>query len=398
MMHTVCALMIAVAAQAPEIHVFLGQSLSQGGSEGTLSATAVALTTTQSQGNVMLTGRTTDCATYRDTLPWSAWPTIPLIEGNVNCGAASYWGESERSSYANQYGSGIAVISDAQGGTVYTGLKSGTAPWTEMTKGLESLGARGWQVTRALVIHGDNDHVSGTTRATYAANMVEWQSDLTAKAMASSRTQSNVLMLIEQFSAWTKYGQATSVIPLAQYDVARAYPSSIILAQPKYQYIYNTSGIHLVNSSYQLSGKVLGEASKDGASWQPLWPRLTSPVSRAGAVITLQLYTPTPPLVVGSCARITGVSASTQGFEYTDSAGSGTISSVAGGTCSGNVCPVTITLSADPSGHTAKLLRYAYTGTPGANAGPTTGARGNVCDSRASPDANYLVTFEESVP
>ena len=37
-------------------------------------------------------------------------------------------------------------------------------------------------------------------------------------------------------------------------------------------------------------------------------------------------------------------------------------------------------------------LRYAYTGTAGANAGPTTGARGNLRDS-----ANYTSAFGHSL-
>lgn len=45
---------------------------------------------------------------------------------------------------------------------------------------------------------------------------------------------------------------------------------------------------------------------------------------------------------------------------------------------------VTLTLASEPTGMTP-VVRYAYTGTPGAAAGATTGPRGNLRDSDATP-------------
>jgi hypothetical protein len=41
----------------------------------------------------------------------------------------------------------------------------------------------------------------------------------------------------------------------------------------------------------------------------------------------------------------------------------------------------TITLAVNPTGNTGMFLSYAWTGTPGASAGPTTGPRGCIRDS-----------------
>ena len=64
---------------------------------------------------------------------------------------------------------------------------------------------------------------------------------------------------------------------------------------------------------------------------------------------------------------------------------------------------VTITLDHAPAG-TDQRIRYAFTGTPGAYGGPTTGVRGNLRDSDATPSLggyplyNWCVTFDEPVP
>ena len=64
---------------------------------------------------------------------------------------------------------------------------------------------------------------------------------------------------------------------------------------------------------------------------------------------------------------------------------------------------VTIKLASAPTGNN-KRLRYAFTGTPGANGGPTTGARGNLRDSDSTKSLygfmlyNWCVTFDEALP
>ena len=63
---------------------------------------------------------------------------------------------------------------------------------------------------------------------------------------------------------------------------------------------------------------------------------------------------------------------------------------------------VAITLSAAPAA--AGRLRYAFTGTSGALGGPTTGPRGNLSDSDATPSRfgyplhNWCIHFDQPVP
>ena len=65
---------------------------------------------------------------------------------------------------------------------------------------------------------------------------------------------------------------------------------------------------------------------------------------------------------------------------------------------------VTITLSREPTPSAARRLRYAFSGKPKALGGPTTGPRGNLRDSDATPSRhgyplyNWAVHFEEPVP
>jgi len=93
---------------------------------------------------------------------------------------------------------------------------------------------------------------------------------------------------------------------------------------------------------------------------------------------------------------------SSKGFEYSD--GSGAPPTITAVTLEGSD-EVRIKLSAAPSANQPdKEIRYAYTGTPGANAGPTTGPRGNLRDSApaiARPNAplhNWAVHFSLPLP
>jgi hypothetical protein len=62
-----------------------------------------------------------------------------------------------------------------------------------------------------------------------------------------------------------------------------------------------------------------------------------------------------------------------------------------------------VTLASTPTG-ASRRIRYAYTGTSGNAAGPTTGMRGNLRDSDTTTCGsgtvlrNWSVHFEEAVP
>lgn len=299
-------------------------------------------------------------------------------------------------------------MSGSKGGTAYSGLKKGTSPWDNMSASIEAANARssgGAACVAFYVEHGESDHNAGTSRAAYTANLVEWQYDVAAKCRTAARGGDPPLF-IAQFSSWTATGltghATTSLIPLAVYDAARANSSTVKIVGPHYYLTHAADGIHMTSTESRRMGAMAGKAIAAGSAWQPLWPRLSSPVERTTNVITVYLYTPVPPLVVDT-TNVTGVSETTRGFEYTDDSSPPSITAVdCSAACSGNTCSCQITLSGTPTGANKKL-RYAYTGTDNAAGGPTSGPRGNIRDSdtatwQGANLYNWLVHFEESVP
>jgi len=171
-------------------------------------------------------------------------------------------------------------------------------------------------------------------------------------------------------------------------------PGKVVLVGAKYHLPYVADGVHLTNEGYQHMGedcaKVYRRVILEGKAWEPVRPHT---VTRAGAVITVKMHVPALPLVID----ITIVSdPGNKGFEW--AGGGETIASVA------ITAPdaVAITLSAAPAA--AGRLRYAFTGTSGALGGPTTGPRGNLRDSDATPSRfgyplhNWCIHFDQPVP
>ena len=115
-----------------------------------------------------------------------------------------------------------------------------------------------------------------------------------------------------------------------------------------------------------------------------------------GAVITVDFHVPAPPLVLDETLV---ANPGNFGFAYTDS--SGAPPAIVSVELVGDT-QVRITLDGAPVAGN-KRVRYAYTGTPGQNGGPMTGARGNLRDSDATPSRhdyplyNWAVHFDEPV-
>lgn len=393
------------AVLTAQMVIVSGQSLSAGGVTGS------ALSTTQPYSNTMVSGLAYDSG-GTGTTPYlvstptiSAFPWTALIEGSI---------ESPRSAMANYYtsvtGTNIHVVTGSRGGSTYTALRKGTVAWEHMARSIESAGARSrLSCTAIYVEHGETDGYSsgGTPRVQYTANLVEWQSDISAKCAASA-WGGDPPLYIGQYSSWTAPildSLPTSEIPLAIYDAARANFGRIIIIDPHYMDAYGGDGVHKTAAGSRTMGARGGRAIATGRAYQPLWPRMDNPVTRAGAVITVYLYTPTPPLVVDT-TNITGVSTSTRGFEYTCGSSPPAISSVdCGAACSGNICSCAITLASTPGAPclTDDKIGYALTGVAGNLGGPTSGPRGNIRDSTADTWAGAtlhhpLVHFQEDVP
>jgi hypothetical protein len=381
-----------------------GQSLSIG------AAGSPVLSTTQPYANVMFNTGAIAGGTGLTTF-------IPLVEG-FSTGSVSGL-ETHSSAFANlitklareqvfvtqppaTQSHDVLVSGHGVGGIAYVGLKKGTTAYANgmaqvsAAKALaESLGKS--YVVRAITnVHGESDHIALNAR--YDQDLEEWQSSYDTDVKAITGQIDPIVMLHTQMSSWTKFGQATSAIPIAQLAASVAHPDTILLVGPKYHLPYAADGVHLTNEGYRHMGedyaKVYRRVILEGLSWQPLRP---ISITRAGVVITVKFAVPTPPLVLdGETISNPG----DQGFEYTDDGDQ--TPDIANVAITGPDT-VTIILTSVPNGP-GKRLRYAFTGDVNAAGGPDTGPRGTLRDSDDTPSRNgyslfnWCVHFDEAVP
>ncbi len=380
-----------------------GQSLSVGAVGGPV------LSTTQPYANLMFS---TGVRTSTTNLDASA----PLVEGSpIN--ATNTAVETLSSGFANlvtkmareellvgqpagKTSHDLFVSIHGVGGTAYAGLKKGTQPFTiamaqvTAAKSLAQAAGKSYVVRAVTNVHGESDHIANN--AGYEANLVEWQKDYETDVKAITGQSEPIPMLHSQFSSFSKFGQTTSAIVSMQTAASVKSNGKIVLVGAKYHLPYVADGVHLTNEGYRQMGeeyaKVYRRVVLEGRPWEPLRPLS---ITRAGAVITVKLAVPVPPLVLDK----TLVSdPGNYGFAYVDAGPTPAITNVEV-TASDTV---TITLASAPTAANGRV-RYAFTGTAGANAGPTTGPRGNLRDSDATPSRhgyklfNWCIHFDEPV-
>ncbi len=354
-----------------------GQSLSIG------SAGGPPLSTTQPYNNKKLSGSN----------------LVALTEVSVETIASAM--ANSLSSLTGSYDSIVTLHGLA--GTAYTGLKKGTSAYangiTQVTDARTASIAAGkaYKVPALVIIHGESDHLAGTTKAQYEANLVEWQNDYDTDVKAINNQYQDVIMFTDQVSSQTFMNSATSVIPQAQLAAAENHPDKIVLVGPKYFFDY-ADGAHLGNVGYRWLGEYYGKVIKkvivDGETWTPLSP---NQIVRSGNTIYAKFNVPEPPLVFDT--DLVDLKAN-YGFEYADDSSSATISAVE----LFNDDTVKVTLSGTPTGANQKL-RYAYTGTAGTNAGAhiAGSARGNLRDSDDTESLygntlyNWTVHFDKNI-
>lgn len=245
-------------------------------------------------------------------------------------------------------------------------------------------------------VHGESDHLDRTTN--YAALLAIWQADYESEVFAITGQRGTLPMIHSQFSSWTRWGDATSDVVIAQLAASVADPDRLPLVGPKYFLPYVDDGIHLTNEGYRWMGEYYAKVYRQivilGRRWEPLRP---SGASVEGALITLEFHVPAPPLVLDT-ALVSDPGH--LGFEYAeDDERPPTIVEVT----LASPTAVAIRLSAPPTGRNRRI-RYAYTGVPGARAGSTSGPRGNLRDSDDTPSRhgrplyNWAVHFDFSLP
>jgi hypothetical protein len=262
-------------------------------------------------------------------------------------------------------------------------------------------------VRGVLVIHGESDHYDYTSGFSefplggtdgvaneiqdYGQGLIEWQRDYQTSIQAITGQTEPVPLFVSGLSGWTDV--TASLIPTYQLQAHVNAPGKVILVTPGYPmqvYMdcehYNDYGERRVGEYF---AKAYAQVVLAGRPWEPVRPRT---ITRAGAVVTVDYFVPTPPLVIDT-TRV--AAAPSYGFDFIDSGTEAPIASVA---LTGPET-VTITLAAPPSG-TNMTLRYAQNEppTPTGCIGPGTvyarSASGNLRDSDMTPsfysDANSV--------
>jgi hypothetical protein len=180
------------------------------------------------------------------------------------------------------------------------------------------------------------------------------------------------------------------------WQASRANPEHIVCVGPKYQYQYGPDLLHLPATGYVRLGEKHAEifdiVVNQQRLWQPLQPHK---ITRAGALITLAMDVPNPPLVWDAALapphqQMNQAWAAGKGFEVSDQNNKPlTIASTA---ISAN--SVIITLNADPGAQKVHV-GYALTQDGGGSlGGRVNGLRGLLRDSDdfAGSDAESLDT------
>lgn len=309
-------------------------------------------------------------------------------------------------------------------GVIYTDLRKGNPAFTrgmaEVTAGKALAAAAGktYAVRGVAIIHGESNHfydefdkaycpagaigfpaTNGGCLKSYGDALIELQADYEAGAKAITGQTVPVPLFVAQMSGWsTDASRSSSKIPIGQLSAHVRAPGKVIVAAPEYILPYRTDGLHFTNQGQrrlaEYFAKAYAETIMGGRPWEPVRPVA---VTRTDAVIDVRFHVPSPPLVFDTAAV---TNPGSYGFEFTDGSGAPpAIASVA--LLSADT--VRITLAAAPTGPN-KRVRYAFTSVPGSNPGPTSGPRGNLRDSDATPSrhgfslANWALHFDEAVP
>lgn len=281
---------------------------------------------------------------------------------------------------------GVILSVHARGSTTYLNLKKGTGPYANVLRSarrahvISSLRGIAYDARYVSWIHGETDR--DKTQAVYKGYLVELQADLTTDLNPISGNSGQVIVVGDQTSSWTAFGQATSEVPFAQLQAAIENPTKILCVGPKYHLPHRTDdGIHLPGPSYRRLGCYHGRMTKRHRAGQDTLPLYCTGASRSGAVITLAMHVPVGPLVIDTTAVS---NPGNNGLTWTQVGGTArTISSVA---VSG--ANIVVTLSGDPGAITSGSIGVAASGTSGALGGPTTGPRSNFRDSSADLDVD----------
>jgi hypothetical protein len=227
-----------------------------------------------------------------------------------------------------------------------------------------------------ILTHGECD----ASTVGYGSGLHQfWQDYNTDLKAITGQTQDVVLLATQQSTQ--NSGASGSAVQLWQASLLN--PSQIVCVGPKYQYQYGPDLLHLPATGYVRMGEKYAEifdiVVNQRLPWKPVQP---TKITRAGAVITVAMDVPNPPLVWDAALapphqQMNQAWAAGKGFEVSDQ--SNKPLTIASAAISGS--NVVITLSNDPG--TQKVhVGYALTQDGGGSlGGKVNGLRGLLRDS-----------------
>ncbi len=361
------------------VHYLLyGQSLSVG-----TGGSPIAHTTAFRAGRAaMFNGGIADRGTVPVEYPVPAANRYSLVDAREtgtteSPGAGLVWKATDSGGLAaNEAG---LVTTAGRGAQSYGELKKGGngVQWENLIgayrrgRVVAALNGLSYEVGALHWIQGENDRLA--TKATYKGYLAQLQQD------ASDDMGQEIVVVLDQISNWTSYGIATSQVPFAQLEVAIDQPTKFVCVGPKY-FLPSGDGTHLASAAaYARLGSYHGRAINRFRAGLDALPLYCVSVSRAAGVIRLAMHVPVGPLVLDTAAV-----SNPGNYGITWSQTGGTARTIASVAIEGN--DIVVTLSGDPVSFSSASIGIAASGTSGAGAGPTTGARSNFRDSASDLD------------
>jgi len=221
------------------------------------------------------------------------------------------------------------------------------------------------------LVGGESDKLK--TRSAYQAQLLQYQADVTAGYNAIVPGTGDVVVVLNQFSSWTRgdTGLAYSAAPLAQLHVALENPTKFVCIGPIFHLPYDSDGIHLSPIGQFWRGEIAAEYENRHATGGNALPLHFSSSTLVGNV-----WTGTVAGLDGNLVIDTTAVTDPGNYGVTFVPNVGNTAAIVGVALSGTD-KVTVTFSAPPSG----TLRFALDGTPNSDAGATTGPRNCFRDS-----------------
>lgn len=310
----------------------------------------------------------------------------------------SKWGMRQR----------ILATSTGLGGTPYTGLMKGTAPYASLiasvSGGKSTANAKGWKyfVPMLYIVHGESE-TGNILPSTYAGYLLQWLTDFTTDVMPITGQNQPPAMMLSQMNRQKSTNEGVTLGQLLAHDSN----AKIILIGPKYQHTYYDDA-HMLAEGYVKQGEYGERTSRHwmaGRKWSPLRP--VSAIKNANVVAIQFNNTPTSADTVagpvGQLALDTTVvtNPGNYGFECTDT--TVTVTGVALGT---DGTSVIVTLSGTPAAGSS--IQYAMQSALNLSTMPTgqnTGSRGCLRDTDIRDvsrfDGTYLynwcVAFRQTI-